>query len=171
MHTHPSVAKRRGIPGGMPSLLGIGVAVQYLCVPETDHLLTIGLIAIGLATAELATARTFATSEIALAIIVVWAGWYGATGRQSALIGAAAAFWPAAVVASVQRMTRLATIDLVILAGVCTVASTVVARTGALEPTASPAIWSVAIYLPASLLVAGAVLARQRQQLAAKGPT
>ena len=89
--------------------------------------------------------------------IVLWSGLYGATGRESAIVGALFAFWPLVLVVIVchwpgraqpRPMTRW------IIGLIGGIAAVAVARTGALEPTIGPALLAVAIALPASLAVA-----------------
>jgi hypothetical protein len=88
---------------------------------------------------------------------VLWSGLYGATGRESAIVGALFAFWPLVLVVLVcHRPGRPQPRPVVrwavgLIGGIAAVA---VARTGALEPTIGPALVAVAIALPASLAVA-----------------
>lgn len=135
-------------PGWWPGVLLGCLGCVYLCVPETDQVLPI---AAALATATLTELVMRAPLPRVLYPIfgglVLWSGLYGATGRDSATIGAWFAMWPLVLVATAPRRREWA-------AAVGIVAAAIVARTGALQPTAAPAWRAVAIALPLSAVVA-----------------
>jgi hypothetical protein len=88
--------------------------------------------------------------------LVMWSGLFGATGRESALVGALFAAWPLVLVLAGVGSP-------VVAAGVGSVAAVAVARTGALQPTVRPALVAVAVAVFVSL--AAAVLDRRRHRL------
>jgi len=143
--------------GFVPALLLGCQASIYLCVPETDQ---VKPLAGALATAllvELASRRHLPWQLYAILTgFVLWSGLYGATGRDSATIGAWFSMWPLVLVVLTPTHRYWA-------AAVGIVAAAIVARTGALQPTAGPALIAVAIALPASIVVAqaGRLLGRQ----------
>jgi hypothetical protein len=150
-------------PGEVPALLGLGAITIYGCVPETGQMFTIGLLLAGLGLVEFVTRRPSGPVVHGLAAaIVLWSGLYGATGRESAIVGALFAFWPLVLVVLVCHLPRLAPPRPVVrwtVGLIGGVAAVVVARTGALEPTIGPALVAVAIALPTSLAIALVVVA------------
>ena len=149
-------------PGEVPALLGVTAIAIYGCVPETNNQMpVIGVMLASLFVIELIARWPSGLLVHAVAAgIVLWAGLYGATGRDSAIVGALFAFWPLVLVVIVchrpgrpkpSPMTRW------IIALIGGIAAVAVARTGALEPTIGPALVAVAIALPASLGLALAV--------------
>lgn len=158
------------LPGEFPALL-IGVtAAIFGCVPETDHLdeLIIALAAV-VAIELLAgrpSGRWLAAAETT---IVLAAGLYGATGRDSATVGAWFAFWPLALVAlgflasSIMRdRFRVGPARRILIEIIGLAAAIWVARTGALQATVEPAIRSVAIAAPVSIALAAVVGSARR---------
>ena len=154
--------------GEVPALLGLSAIAIYGCVPETSNQMpAIGVMLASLFLIELVARRASPLLVQAVAAgIVLWSGLYGATGRDSAIVGALFAFWPPVLVVTICQLSRRAqprpfirwTVGLI--GGIAAVA---VARTGALEPTIGPALIAVAIALPASLAVAlGVVSISQR---------
>ena len=84
-----------GIPGVVPAALLAVLLAMYLCVPETDQFVVAALIPLALLVFELVRREVLGVEWYALAALsVAWAGMFGATGRQSALIGALFAWWP-----------------------------------------------------------------------------
>jgi hypothetical protein len=146
-------------PGELPALLGLTAIAIYGCVPETsDQMPAIGVMLAALFAIELITRRPSGLLVHAVAAgIVLWSGLYGATGRESAIVGALFAFWPLALVVIVCHLpgrpqpTPVTRWIIGLIGGIAAVA---VARTGALEPTVGPALLAVAIALPASLIAA-----------------
>ncbi len=146
-------------PGVSPLGLTAATVAIYGCVPETTHLPAFGLMTIGLAAVEVVTRQRCAPVVFSVAAaLVLWSGLYGATGRDSAVVGTLFAFWPFAIVPIVVALTpRQRPLPeplrwVVACIGAC--ASVAVARTGALEPTVGPALVAVAVAAPASLIVA-----------------
>ena len=146
-------------PGEVPALLGLTAIAIYACVPETNNQMpAIGVMLASLFVIELVARQPSAPLVHAVAIgIVLWSGLYGATGRDSAIVGALFAFWPLALVVIVCHWPGRAEPGPIVrwliglIGGIAAVA---VARTGALEPTIGPALLAVAIALPTSLAVA-----------------
>ena len=105
----------------------------------------------------------------------MWSGMFGATGRDSALVGTLFAFWPLVLVAAVSaRSLHTSTagsdaphgsIPAIAAAVVGSLAAIAVARTGALRPTIDPALRAVAVAVPVSVLAAAiaALLLRKRR--------
>jgi hypothetical protein len=86
-------------PGVWPLTLTAASIAIYGCVPETTHLPAFGLMTIGLAIVEVATRQRSAPIVFCVAAaLVLWAGLFGATGRESAIVGAIFAFWPVVIV-------------------------------------------------------------------------
>ena len=146
-------------PGEVPALLGLTAIAIYGCVPETNNQMpAIGVMLASLFVIELIARRPSGLLVHAVAIgIVLWSGLYGATGRESAIVGALFAFWPLVLVVIVchwpgrEQPQPTARWIIGLIGGIAAVA---VARTGALEPTIGPALIAVAIAVPASLAVA-----------------
>ncbi|MEX2625965.1 MAG: hypothetical protein WD225_03720 [Ilumatobacteraceae bacterium] len=151
-------------PGDAPLVLVAPVTASYLCVPETDQLLRVAVVvAVVTLAAALARRRVPLIVLALLAAYVLWAGVFGSAGRASALVGALVAWWPV-VLLPLMGWWRPALAGasiwargLVVVIGAA--ASIAVARTGALEPTLTPALAATAIALPASLAVAVAITA------------
>jgi hypothetical protein len=143
-------------PGEVPALLGLAAVAIYGCVPETNNQMpAIFAMLASLFAIEILARRPSGLLVHAVATgIVLWAGLYGATGRESAIVGALFAFWPLVLVVVVcHRPDRpqpapVARWSIGLIGGIAAVA---VARTGALEPTIGPALLAVAIALPVSL--------------------
>jgi hypothetical protein len=82
-------------PGILPIAITSAAIAIYACVPETDQMRPVGLTVAGLAIVELAIRRPLPVVWHASAgTLVMWSGLYGATGRQSALVGALFACLP-----------------------------------------------------------------------------
>jgi hypothetical protein len=152
----PVLARLLPERAAVPVVLALVLAAVYACVPETDQVAPV-LVAIGaIAAVELVTRTQLPWWwHGALAWLVLWAGIHGATGRQSALIGALFAWWPVALPVFIAQLAR----DLsrkpavvrwtpVVLGAV---AAFVVARTGGVAATGAAAARSAAIAGPASL--------------------
>jgi hypothetical protein len=89
--------RRRGFLLPWVAVFG-ALGVTYLCVPETDQFVPVVVVIAVAAVADRITQgqmpEIFLTTSLAL---VLWAGLYGATARQGAIVGALMAFFPAAV--------------------------------------------------------------------------
>ena len=130
--------------------ISIGAAAVFACVPETNNqmgavamIVVLGILAEVHGRALLPWAWHFFAAEVVLA-----AGLYGATDRQSALIGTVFSWWPLLILPLVARLDRR-TLRVVeparwIVVALGGVAALVVARTGAIQQTAAPALrWAM----------------------------
>ncbi len=151
-------------PSEYPALLGLAAIAIYGCVPETGQMPAVGALCAGLVVVELITRTPSALTVQALAFVIVfWSGLFGATGRESAIVGALFAFWPLVLVTAAAlwpdgRFVPVAARAAIGLVG--GVASVAVARTGALQPTIGPALLAVAVAAPPSTWAAWAVRRR-----------
>lgn len=156
-------------PGTVPLTVVAVAAVLYLCVPETDQIFAAALPAALLALVELVGRQpTPAWAQCAVALLVLWAGFYGATGRPSALVGATFAWWPlltAAVAAAGWARHDGGRVLAVIAIGMG--AAGIVARTGALADSIGPALVAVAVAAPLSV-VALLAISRQGDRMVAR---
>lgn len=156
----------RPAPGEVPALLAMAWLATYACVPETDHLPDIAVAIVGVFVIEVATRTPSGIVHLGTAFVLVVAGWYGATGRGSAQVGALFALWPLALTGIVfatfvhRRHRPLAVEWRFVVGAIGGVAALAVARTGAIQPTTGPAIVAVAVATPASLAAALAVSSR-----------
>jgi hypothetical protein len=134
------------------------LAAVYGCVPETDHILAAGLLIAGLVAVEVVSQEHLPLAwQLGVAGVVLWAGLYGATGRDSAVVGALFGAWPVLIGPITARCTPLRRAHELVrwaVVGTGAVAALIVARTGALQPTVGPAWRAVAIWGPTSLAVA-----------------
>lgn len=139
-------------------LAGVLVAI-FLCVPETDQIVRVAAV-VGVLTIGEGVTRRRAPWWLMGPVVayVMWAGIFGATGRQSALVGALVAWWPMLLLPVLAlRWPGLARTGEWTRGGICLIgllAAAAVARTGALEPTIGPALVATAIALPVSLATA-----------------
>ena len=157
---------RRSIrqPGVVPMALASSMAAVYGCVPETDQIPPAALCVVHRAAdraRHLACPADSCGSPVSARLVLV-TGLYGATGRQSALIGTLFAAW-AFVLLPVIELIRPSTRDTPepirwVVAGIGSVGSIAVARTGALEPTAAPAIVAVALAVVATTGLSVAII-------------
>jgi hypothetical protein len=149
-------------PGVWPLTLTAAAIAIYGCVPETTHMPAFGLMTIGLAVVEVVTRqRSAPVVFVVAAASVLWSGLYGATGRDSAIVGALFALWPVVIVPTVALLVpglrfRCELVSWVI-AAIGAAAAVAVARTGAIQPTVGPALVAVAVAAPSSLVAAVAV--------------
>jgi hypothetical protein len=177
----PVVAK--ATPSLVPWLVMCACAATYACVPETDQIPQVALVAAAALVVHLITNAigrpVHWLLHVVVAAWVLWAGIFGATGRQSALIGALYSWWPFVLLLVVahrlpptlglwrrldpaaRRTTRRAALTWWEVAAVAAVATAAVARTGALEPTVRPAVVAVVIATVASVLLTLPLLARR----------
>ena len=148
----PRLTERLRAPGHVPALIGVVQFAIYCCVPETGQIGETVVVVIMVIAIELAVGRSLPWwLHSTAAAIVLWSGMFGATGRPSALIGALFASWPIVLVAVMPRRSY-------VIAAIGSIAVIAVARTGALQPTASPAVVAVAIAAPISVLLAAVAL-------------
>jgi hypothetical protein len=150
----PVLQERLGLPGAVPALIGVMQFAIYCCVPETDQIPQVVFAVVVLIALELAADRPMPWwLVLAVVGLVMWSGLFGATGRESALVGALFAAWPLVLVLAGVGSP-------VVAAGVGSVAAVAVARTGALQPTVRPALVAVAVAVFVSLGVISLVRPR-----------
>ena len=154
----PLARQLLGRPGFLPFTVLAWLAAVYGCVPETDHVLPIAMLVGMVVLLELVSGEHMPFGwQLSMMGVVLWAGLYGATGRQSALVGALFGAWPVLLgplVATVTHLTRASQPVRWAVTASGAAAALVVARTGALEPTIGPAWRAVAVWGSASLAVA-----------------
>lgn len=160
----PAAQRLMPRPGVLTLAIGAVAVATYACVPETDQLTPVGICVAGVAVVELASWRSLPIVwHASLAGLVLWAGIYGATGRQSALVGALFAWWPVLIVPVVAlvvpRLGRGHEPVRWLVALIGAGAAVTVARTGALEPTIDPALVAVAVWGAVSLVASLALAA------------
>lgn len=135
----PVLQQRLGLPGAVPTLIGVMQFAIYCCVPETDQIPQVVFAVVVLVALELAADRPMPWwLVLAVVGLVMWSGLFGATGRESALVGTLFAAWPLVLVLAGVGSP-------VVAACVGSVAAVAVARTGALQPTVRPALVAVAL--------------------------
>lgn len=141
-------ARRRLRRPGELALLQCCVAgAVYGCVPETDQLKGVGLLVLGVLLVELVAQERLPLGwHAAVTATTFWAAVFGASGRGSAVVGAAFAWWPFVLVAMFPRRETLAS-------GAGVAAAWLVARTGAIQPSTPPAWWAVLLWGGLSLVV------------------
>ncbi|CAB4862370.1 unannotated protein [freshwater metagenome] len=147
-------------PGALAIVIASSAAAVFACVPETsDQMGDLALvIMVGFVLEVFRRRQLPVWWHLGTGGLVLWSGVYGAYGRQSALIGAFFAQWPVLIVPLVllvrPRMGRAREALRWLIAAFGAVAAILVARTGALQPTATPALTSVAVWGAASLIAA-----------------
>lgn len=142
----PTLRRLLWTPGLAPATIVATLVAVGLCVPETGQLAVAAIVPVGLVVGELVARRQLGLEWYAVAAAsVLWAGMFGATGRQSALVGALFAWWAVALLPLVNVVrpvtSRRAAI---VVAVVGSVAVVVMARTGGIADTAVPA-WVAAV--------------------------
>ena len=143
-------------PGQLALLQCCVAGAVYGCVPETDQLKGVGVLVLGILLVELAAQQRLPLGwHTVVTATVFWAGVFGASGRGSAVVGAAFSLWPFVVVAISPRRGTLAS-------GAGGAAAWLVARTGAIQPSTSPAWWSVLLWggLSLAMVWLGSILWR-----------
>jgi hypothetical protein len=148
------------IPGTAPLTLVAALIAIYLCVPETDQIQIAAFIPVALVGMELLSRRQMGLEWYAVAAASVgWAGLFGATGRQSALVGAIFAWWAVALVPLVHMVRPLTSKAAALLvAAVGAISVVVMARTGGIADTAEAA-WLAAALIAAASFGIGILLA------------
>lgn len=149
-------------PGAVTIAMLFPLAAIYGCVPETDHLPTIGALLGVVALMEIVTRRPRRIIWHGFAAtLVLWGGVYGATGRDRAFVGGLFAFWPIVVVAIIMRvlprLARVAAAARAVVFVLGAVATLIVARTGALQTGRRAAARDAVLTGAASLVLALAV--------------
>jgi hypothetical protein len=149
----PSVRRLLPVPGVAPATILATLAAVGLCVPETDQMAIAAIVPVGVVVAEVIGRRQLGVEWYAVAAAsVLWAGMFGATGRQSALVGALFAWWAVALLplAHAVRPVRSRGTAMVV-AGIGAIAVVAVARTGGVADTAAPAWIAAAVAAVVSL--------------------
>lgn len=145
-------------PGMVPLTVLPWLAVVYACVPETDQVIGVGILVVVVAMVEFVAGEYLPFGwQLSIIGVVLWAGLYGATGRQSALVGSLSGAWPVALVPLVGVMSPLRRAPVWVRVAVVAIgagAALVVARTGALATTIDPALRAVTFWGSASLAAA-----------------
>ncbi len=144
-------------PGRLTAVLVVSLAAIYGCVPETDHIPVVALVLVAGFVIELATRRTMPIAWFVASLgLVMWAGMFGATGRERAIVGTLFAPWPIVLVALTERLVprrrpsgRVSGLVIPAIAGIAVL---VVARTGALHGERHSALVSVGYATGASVL-------------------
>jgi hypothetical protein len=174
----------RATPTLVPWLALCACAATYACVPETDQIPDVALVAVAALGLHLLTSiighPIHWILHVGVAGAVMWAGIFGATGRQSAVVGALFAWWPLALLLFVahrlpptlgkwrrldgsgRRAARRAMLTWWEVAAVGAIATAAVARSGALQPTLLPAVVAVVIATAASVGLTWPLLAPRR---------
>lgn len=171
----PTAQRLLPTPGMLPFVIFTSLVAVYGCVPETDQIPPVAALAAALVVVEVVLRRRVRLSwHAGVAALVLWAGVYGATGRQSALVGALFAWWPVLLVPLVadlvRRVERARELVRWVIAGLGSIAAVLVARTGALEPTVGPAVVAVVAFGGVSLGLAVLVAVVGSARGAARGP-
>lgn len=161
-------------PGALSLTVLAWLAAVYGCVPETDHVIGVAMIVAGIAALEFVASEYLPFGwQLGIIGAVLWAGLYGATGRQSALVGALFGAWPVLLGPLVARLSPRRRAPLWArwaAAAIGTGAAFAVARTGALAPTIGPALRAVAFWGSLSLTISVVLgwVADRRQSLVAR---
>ena len=124
-------------PGVAPlTIIAVLVAVA-LCVPETDQLPIVALVPVALVALEIVERRQMPIEWYMVAATAVgWGAMFGATGRQSALVGALFAWWAVLLPGFIALGWRVKSVwPARAIAGVGAVAAVVMARTGGIADT------------------------------------
>ena len=161
----PTVRELLPIPGVAPLTLVAVLGAIYLCVPETDQIPVAAIVPVVVVALELVGRRQVGLEWYAVAAAsVLWAGMFGAAGRQSALIGALFAWWAVVLLPLVNGLRRLpsgrvGTTTAVIIAVIGAVSAAVMARTGGIAATGGDA-WLAAVTLAVVSLLVSLVVVR-----------
>ena len=136
-------------PGMVPFALGCAAAAMYGCVPETDQMPGVGWAIAAVVIVEVARQQQLPVVwHSCTGALVLWSGLYGATGRQSALIGALFACLPIPLlgvwIILYPRLRRVHEVWRWVILGLGCCGAVVMARTGGISPTTMPAVrWAV----------------------------
>ena len=138
--------------------LASSMAAVYGCVPETDQIPPIALCVVSVLVIELVTWRPLPVAWFAaVGALILRTGLYGATGRLSALAGTLFAAWALVFLPIVERVrprVNAAPEPLRwVIAGIGSIGSIVVARTGALQQTGQPAVVAIVLTIAATFAV------------------
>ena len=154
-----------GVPGIVPSGLLAVLLAMYLCVPETDQFAVAALVPVTVLVLELVRREQLGVEWYALAAVsVAWAGMFGSSGRQSALIGAIFAWWPILLPWVISRSTGVCSRYSMLASMVIGAAAALIfARTGGISDSTSRAILVAVLVAFVSSLGAWLVSRRSAQ--------
>lgn len=147
------------LPGMTPIALLGWLAAIYGCVPETGQVRPVAAWLVALFVVEVIWGRPAPwLAHLAAAMLVLWAGVFGATGQERAIVGALFGAWglfigPLAAVA-VPPLRRAPLLARWVICGIGGVGALIVARTGALRPAVGGAIRSAAVWATVTTAVA-----------------
>ena len=152
----PGVRRLLPVPGLAPSTIVAALVAVYLCVPETDQIPIAAFVPVVVVALEVVGRRQVGVEWYAVAAAsVLWAGMFGATGRQSALVGALFAWWAVALLWLVHAVRPIRSVGAgVVVAVIGAGAAVVMARTGGITDTGSNAWIAAATVAVVSFLVA-----------------
>ena len=149
-------------------LLGSAAAV-YGCVPETDQMREVAVVVVAGGVAEVLIRRRLPTPALLAAMALVeWSALYGATGQGRALVGGLFALTPLIAVAVVGHVAgHVASPPVRWLpsagAGVWVATALVVARTGGIATSLSPAVMAAAVGGSVAAALSAALVALARR--------
>lgn len=155
------------------ALLG-AAAAAYACVPETDQFREVAVVLAAGAVAEawlvgIGRPALPPSAHLAAWGLVAWAATFGASGRQSAVVGGLFALLAPVAAGVVAR--RAGSVDSVapagapagllllppLVAAVWVVAGVAVARTGGIDPATGPAVVAAGVAAAVALLISAAL--------------
>jgi len=128
-------------PGLAPATLGGTLAAIALCVPEVNQIALAAMLLGFVMLLEVLGRRQLAIGWYAVgAAAVLWAGMFGATGRQSALVGALFAWWAVALVPLVHAVVPIRSVlTAAVVGAIGVLAAIVMARTGGIADSGTAA--------------------------------
>ena len=143
----PATRQLLSVPGVAPLTLIAALVAIYLCVPETDQVPVAAFVPLLVIVLEIVGRQQLGIEWYAVAAAaVLWAGMFGATGRQSALVGALFAWWAVALVPLVHAVRPIrSTVAALGVATIGAIAVVVVARTGGIADTGGAAWLAAAV--------------------------
>jgi hypothetical protein len=159
--TLPALRRMVAIAGAAPMAIVSALVATFLCVPETDQFRFAVVIPVGVLVVEVLLRRQIGVHWYGLAAAsIAWAGLYGGTERNSAVIGALFAWW-AVLLAPLVALVRPVAVPAVatLVAAVGSVAAVVMARTGGISDSGEFAIVAAVVIGVVSYAL-GLVIAR-----------
>ncbi len=147
-------------------LLGSAAAV-YGCVPETDQMREVAVVVAAGGIAEVLTRHRLPTPALLAAMgFVEWSALYGATGQGRALVGGLFALTPLIAVAVVTTVgtgaKRAAPLPYAVVV-VWVATALVVARTGGIATSLTPAVTAAAVGGVVTTAISAALVVRSRR--------
>jgi hypothetical protein len=152
----PTVRRLLPVPGLAPSTIVAALVAVYLCVPETDQIPIAAFVPVVVVALEVVGRRQVGVEWYSVAAAsVLWAGMFGAAGRQSALVGALFAWWAVGLLPLVHTVRPIRSLPAAVaIAVVGAVAAIVMARTGGIADTGGVAWAAAATVAVVSFMVA-----------------